>query len=129
MRPGLRLAVERAGDVDRDGVALLGGAVDVGQRGVELAHAVDLRVEHRLVDAGPVDRDGDPAVAGHLDRGPDLDDGVEGHVAALVPTGDVDLRRGDHVDVVLDDGRRVVLGQRVLQGLLPAGERARCGSR
>ena len=39
---GLRLAVERAGDVDRDGVAVCGRALDVGERAVEVAHAVDL---------------------------------------------------------------------------------------
>ena len=124
---GLRLAVERAGDVDRDRVALLRGALDDLERAVEVAHAVDLGVERVLVDAGALERDAQPAVAGHLDRRAHLDDGVERDVARLLPAGDVDLRRGDHVDVVLDDRGRVVLGQRVVQRLLATGQRAEAG--
>ena len=80
-----------------------------------------------LVDARAIERDRDPAVAGHLDRRAHLDDGVERDGAALVAAGDVDLRRGDDVDVVLDDGRGVVLRQRVLQRLLPSGQRPDAG--
>ena len=123
----LRVAVERAGDVDRDGVALLGGALDHLERAVEVAHAVDLRVEGLLVHAGTLERDAQRAVAGDLDGRPHLDHGVEGDVARLLAAGDVDLRRRDHVDVVLDDGRRVVLGQRVVQRLLPTRQRAEPG--
>ncbi len=124
---GLRLAVEGAGDVDGDGVALLHRALDLLERAVEVAHAVDLGVERVLVDAGAVEGDRQTPVAGDLDGGPHLDDGVEGHGARLLAARDVDLRRGDDVDVVLDDRGRVVLGECVLERLLAPGEGAEAG--
>ena len=47
-----------------------------------------------------------------------LDDGVELDVALVLAGGDLDLRRRDHVDVVLGDRVDVELGQRVAQRLL-----------
>ena len=126
-QPRLRFAVERSRDVDRDRVAALGGAVDGLQGAVEVAHAVDLGVERLLVHIGPLERDAEAAVARDLDGRPDLHDGVEGDVARLLAAGDVDLGRGDHVDVVLDDGGGVVLGERVLQGLLATDQWAEAG--
>ena len=76
-----------------------------------------------------LERDAQAAVAGDLDRRAHLDHGVEGDVARLLPAGDVDLGGGDDVDVVLDHGCRVVLGQRLVEGLLPAGQRAEAGLR
>ena len=126
---GLGLAVQRAGDVDGDVVAVLDGAVDLDEGAVHLAQAVDLGVDLVLVDRGALDGDRQAAVAGHLDGGAHLDDGVEGDVARLLAAGDVDLGRGDDVDVVLDHRLRVVLGERVLQRLLAADVRARGGPR
>jgi hypothetical protein len=68
-------------------------------------HPLDLAVERFLVDGGPLERDAQGAVAGDLDRRAHLDDRVERDVARLLAAGDVDLRCGDHVHVVLDHGR------------------------
>ena len=66
-------------------------------------------------------------VAGHDDRGAHLDGGVEGDRALLLAGGDVDLGRGDDVDVVLLDRVGQVAGDGVLQGLLPGGREADAG--
>jgi hypothetical protein len=60
-------------------------------------------------------------VTADLDGRADLDDGVEDDIAVLLAGGDVDLRRGDDIHIVLADRLGVVVGQRVAQGLL-AGE-------
>ena len=119
-QPVLRLAVERAGDVDDDGVLGLRRPVDVGEGGLHLAHAVDLGVDLFLGQLGPGELDPQPAVARHLHDGADLDDGVEGDRPVLLPGGDVDVGRVDGVDVVVGERLGVVLGQRVVQGLLAA---------
>ena len=133
--PGLRLAVERAGDVDGDRVAVLtpgGRPPRACRRGRACGRSGRRAPLRRRPGRSRVTRQA--AVARHLDRGAHLDDGVEGDVAGLLAAGDVDLGRGDHVDVVLDHGGRVVLGERVLQRLLPArragrgGPRAPCGA-
>ena len=76
-------------------------AVDLGQLGELLAQAVDLRVDLLVGGLGAGHLDPQAAVARHLDAGPDLDDGVEGDRALLLAGGDLDLRGGDDVDVVL----------------------------
>ena len=96
------------------------GPLDVGQRGLHVAHAVDLAVDLVLVGLGPVELDPQRAVARDLHLGPHLDHGVEDDVALLLPGGDLDLGRVDRVDVVVVDRPHVVLGERVLQRLLAA---------
>ena len=67
---------------------------------------------------GEVELDLEGVVAGELDDRADLDDGVELDVAVLLARGDLDLGRGDRVEVLGDDGVGVEVGQPVLQRLL-----------
>ena len=89
-----------------------GQFAEVGAQPIDLP--IDLLVGYRRVG------DGDPeaVVAGNVDPGPDLDDGVEGDRACLLPTRDVNLGRGDHIHLVVPDGLGVVVGQGFPQGLL-----------
>ena len=83
---------------------------------------------HLLVaDVGRVDGDPQRVVPADGDHRADLDDRVEGDVALLAPLGDVDLRRRDHVDLVLDDRVGVVLRDGVLERLAPSRLRADAG--
>ena len=105
-------------DVDRDPVALGGGAIDGFQLG-ELAPQpidglVDIIVDH--VDTG--DLHFEALVSLDLDRGTDLDHGIEGDRTGFHALGDVDLRRGDDIDLVFDDGLGVVVGQGVPEGFV-----------
>ena len=59
--------------------------------------------------------------------GPHLDGGVEGDGPVLLAGGDVDLGRGDDVDVVLLDGVGQVAGDGVLQRLLAGRRQADAG--
>jgi hypothetical protein len=113
-----RLTVDRAGDVDRDVVAVLGGALHRHELARLGPQALDLRVDGGLVGVRARHLHPQPAVAGHRDPGPDLDHCVEDDRSVRLPGGDVDLRRCDDVDVVLPHRLRVVLGQRLAQRLL-----------
>jgi len=66
-------------------------------------------------------------VAADGDLGADLHDGVEDDRPVGLARGDVDLRRGDDIDLVLPHRLRVVLGQRVAQAPIshtcPAAQR------
>ena len=62
-----------------------------------------------------------------MQLGPDLHHGVEGQRPRLLTCGDVDLRGGDGVDVVLAQGLGVVVGQGVAEGLVPPGLLAQPG--
>ena len=91
----------------------------VGQVGEALAQLVDLRVDCVVVDRGEGQLDAQFVVPDEPDDGSHFDDGLELDVACFLTRLDLDLRRGDHVDVVRLDGFDVVLGQRVAQRLLP----------
>ena len=109
-----RVAVE----VERDVVARGRRPVDVGQ----LAVAAQLRL-HGLVDLGVGGRrrrqlDAQAVVAGHGDLRAHLARGVEADRPVLLAARDLDLGRGDQVDVVLAHGLGEVLRDRVAQRLL-----------
>ena len=113
-----RLAADRAADVDLGVVAVDERVARVGEVGEALAEAVDLGVERLVVGRRVVELDLELVVAGEVHDGPDLDDRVELDVALLLPGGDLDLGRGDRIDVVLDHGVGVVVRDAVLQCLL-----------
>ena len=71
--------------------------------------------------------DAQPAVAGHGDLGPHLARGVEPDRPRLLAAGDLDLGRGDEVDVVLAHGPGEVLRDGVAQRLLAGGAEADAG--
>ena len=112
------LAVTRGRQVERDEVAGRGRPVDV----VERTGAAQLALDHRLdLLVGGIRRrqlDAQAAVAGDGDLGTDLDRRVELDRPFLLAAGDLDLRRGDEVDVVLADRLGEVLRDRVAQRLL-----------
>jgi hypothetical protein len=116
-----------AADVDAHLVALCGGALRGLELRVLLAHRLDARVDVILGRRRARDRHLEPAVALDRDVGAHLDDGVEGDRAVLLALGDVDLGRGDDVDLVLPDGLGVVAGQGLAQGLLARRALAEAG--
>ena len=120
LQPGDVLAVAAAVDRDRDVVAVDRGAVDRGQLAELLAQPVDLRVDLFVARLGPRDLDAKVPVATDGDHRAHLDDGVERHRTFVLARGDLDLRRGDHVDVVLAHRLRVVGGKRLSQRLFAA---------
>ncbi len=63
-------------------------------------------VDRVVVDRAPLELDAQGVVAHQPHDGADLDDGVELDVARLLPRSDLDLGRGDRVDVVLGHRRR-----------------------
>ena len=117
--PGDRLALVGGGDVDHDLVALGSSSLDGLEVGELLAHPVDRLVDIVVahLDGGNLDLQG--FVATDLDRWPDLDDGVEGDGALVLAGRDVDLGRGDDVDLVLAHGGGVVVGKGLPEGLTP----------
>ncbi len=66
-------------------------------------------------------------VAGQVQLGSDLHDGVEGQRPGVLTGGDVDLGWGDGIDVVLAKRLRVVVGQGVAEGFVPARLLAQAG--
>ncbi len=101
---GNRFVIAARFEIDRDLIAELDRAVNIGQRGRAAQFGVD-----RLVDVVVAGGDGwhlDPqaAIAGHGDLGAHLAGGIEADRPALLATGDGDLGGGDQVDVVLAHG-------------------------
>ena len=88
---------------------------------------VDLLVDLLLAGRGRRDGHLEVLVAADLDGGPDFDHGLEGDRPLVLPVGDVDLGGHDGVDLVFTKGLRVVVGQRLAEGLLPSEPRAEPG--
>ena len=112
------LAVTRGRQVERDEVAGRGRPVDVVERTGAAQLALDHRVDLLVGGIGRRQFDAQPAVAGDGDLGTDLDRRVELDRTFLLAARDLDLRRGDDVDVVLADRLGEVLRDRVAQRLL-----------
>ena len=104
---------DRAVGVDERGVAALLGLVRLGE---VVVGDLDRR-ELDLQVGVPLDGDGRA----------DLARGVELDRAGLLALGDLDLRRGDQVDVVLANGTGEVLRDGVTQCLLTGGAEADAG--
>src|SRR5207302_413011 len=107
------LVMDVALDVELGVVALAqrgGRLLEVGEA---LPQVVDLDVDLRVEDGRVLDGDLEGVVALDLDLGPDLDDGVELDVALLLPGGDLELGRGDRVEILGLDGLQVVVGHGV----------------
>ena len=75
-------------------------------------------------DLGPGHGDGERLVVVDADRRANLDHGIEGDGAILGTGGDVDLGRGDDIDLMGAHRLGVVVRQGVLQGLVPSEARA-----
>ncbi len=71
--------------------------------------------------------DAQAAVAGNGDLGTHFTRRVEGHWAVVLAARQLDLGRGDEVDVVLAHGLREVLRDRVVECLLAGGRDADAG--
>ncbi|MDZ7732505.1 MAG: hypothetical protein U5R31_04785 [Acidimicrobiia bacterium] len=102
-------------------VAVDGLALDGLEGGEALAQVVELVVDLVVVDDRAGDGDPQAVVAADAHLRTDLDHGVEGHRALLLARGDVDLGRGDGIDLVVGHRAGVVVGQGLAQGLF-AGE-------
>src|SRR5207302_2726727 len=121
------LVMDVALDVELGVVALAqrgGRLLEVGEA---LPQVVDLDVDLRVEDGRVLDGDLEGVVALDLDLGPDLDDGVELDVALLLPGGDLELGRGDRVEILGLDGLQVVVGHGVADGPFPGDPGAEMG--
>ena len=116
-----RLAVDRSRDVDRRVRVVDQRKVGIGEVGETIAEPVDLVVDVVVVDRLDRQLDAQLVVTDEMHLRAHLDDGLELDVAFVLAGGDLDLRRRDHVDVVLGDRVDVELGQRVAQRLLARG--------
>ena len=112
------LPVTAAVHIERHDVTVAGWTTDLGEQGELLAHPVDLRVDVGLGDERGRHRDDEPLVARDRHLGPHLDDGVERNGPGLLSGGDVDLRRGDHVELGLFHRLAVQAWQDVAERLL-----------
>ena len=119
LQPGDVLAVAAAVDGDRDVVAVDRRAVHHGQLAELVAQPVDLGVDLLVGRLGPRDLDPEVLVAADRDDRTHLDDGVERDRTLVLAGGDLDVGRGDHVDVVLAHRLRVVRRERLAQRLFP----------
>ena len=106
------LPVERAGEVEREEVALLGLAVDVLERGHRLAQLVELLGDLGLGHLRLATADLDPLEVAELGVGTDPDVKAEAERPAL-------FRQVGELHLGLADGRDLSRGDRVL---VPAGE-------
>ena len=127
LMPGDRLAVAGALQVDGQKVPVLGRPGDRGQLTEVVAQPIDLRGDVLFGHLGAGDLDPQAVVARQLEVGSDLDDRVERHRAVFLPRGDVDLRGGDGVDVLVPQGAGVVIREGVLQRLLAGHVLAQSG--
>ena len=118
VQPGDLLAVAGGDEVERDAVAAGGRALDVGELAVAAQLGLDGLVDLLVGRRRRRQLDAQAVVAGHGDLGAHLAGGVEPDGPVLLAGGDLHLRRGDEVDVVLADGLGQVLGDRVAQRLL-----------
>ena len=111
-----------AGSLEVDGqmIAVAGRAIDGRQLAEVAPQPVDLGVDLLLARHRARDLDPQAVVAGQVQLGSHLDHRVEGQRPGLLTCGDVDLGRGDGVDVVLAKRLRVVVGQGVAEGFVPA---------
>ena len=70
-----------------------------------------------VADGEARERDLQAVVARNRHNGPNLHDGIEGDGPAVLAPGDVDLGLGDGVELGVDDGAGVEVGQRLAQCL------------
>ena len=103
--------------VDGDEVAVDGRTVHDVELGVVLAQPVDLALDLLLADGEARQRDLQAVVAGNGDDRTHLDHGVEGDGAAVLAAGDVDVGLRDRVELGVDDGAGVEVGQGLTERL------------
>src|SRR5262245_7020209 len=120
LQAGDVLAVAAAVDRDRGMVTVDGRAVHGGQLAELVAQPVDLRVDLLFARLGARDLDAKIAITAEGDHRAHLDDRVERDRTFVLAGGDLDLRRGDHVDVVFAYRLRVVRGKRLPQRFFAA---------
>ena len=105
--------------VDGHEVAVDGRSVDDLELGVVLAQTVELAIDLLVAHAEAGQGDLQPVVAGDGDERPHLDHRVEGDGARVLAAGDVDLGLRDRVELGVDHGAGVEVGQRLAQRLGP----------
>ena len=111
------LAVAVGGDIEREEVAGLRRAIDVGQRAARLQFGFLRLLLFFVGGRRRVEFDPQPGVTRHGDLRSHLALGFELDEPFLFPTGDLDLRCGDEVDVVFADGLAEVLRDRIAECL------------
>ena len=121
VEPGDRFAVAGRGERDGDLVARLDGAVDVDQRALSAQLGLDRFVDVGLGGLGRRQLDPQSAVAGHRDLRSHLAHGVERDRAGFAAARELDVGRGDEIDVVLADGIGEVHRHGIAERLLACG--------
>ena len=101
------LAVDGGRQVDRDEVAVLGGAVDAGERAEAGAQVLQLGVDLVVGDLDGVDGEGQRRQVGQRDLGADVDLGGERQVPAVLLAGDLDLGLPEGLHLGAGDGLAV----------------------
>jgi hypothetical protein len=101
--------------VDGDQIAVDGRAAHHVELGVVLAQTVELGLDLVFTDGQARECDLEPVVARDGDDRPHLHDGIEGDDAVVFAARDVDLGLGDRVELGVDDGPGVEVGQRLAQ--------------
>ncbi len=96
---GYVLAVDGGRQVDRDEVAVLGGALDALERAEAGAQILQLGVDLLVGHLDGVDGDLQPLQVRELDLGPDVDLRGEGQVLAVLLVGDLDLGLAERLHV------------------------------
>lgn len=112
------LAVDLGLQVDRDDVAVSGGALDRVGGGEALAELLHGLLDLFVGDLEGVDGDLDAGVVRDLDLGAYVNLGGEGQQLAVLQLGDVDLGLAEDVQLTLVDRLGVELREGVVDGLL-----------
>ena len=113
-----RAVLVRGREVEGDLVALGGSALDAGVGGEALTERLELLVD---VGVGDLDRghlDLDRGQVGELDLGPHVDLGGDLDVVAVGELGEVDLGLAERLQVGLQQGLAVPVGQGRVDGLV-----------
>src|SRR5439155_17948638 len=121
------LVVDVALDVDLGEVAFgerTGGVLEVGE---PVAQRVELRVDDLVGNGRGGHLHPRAQVVLQLDHGTHLEDSVELDVAAFLSGGDVDVGRGDRVEVLRLDGVGVVPGEGIPERLVAGDVGAEAG--
>ena len=104
-------------EIDRHEIAVDGRAVHDIELRVVLAQAVELALHLVVADGKPRQRDLQTVVTRDGDERAHLHHGVEGHAAAVLTARDVDLGLGNRVELRVDDGTGVEVGQGLAERL------------
>ncbi|SKU81997.1 Uncharacterised protein [Mycobacteroides abscessus subsp. abscessus] len=112
------LAVNGGRQIDRDEVAVLGGALDALEGAEPGAQRVQLGLDLGVLDGDGLDGDGNSAQVGQLDLGAHIHLSGECQLLTVFDLGDLDLRLAQRLDVGGGDGLAVAGRQGRVDDLL-----------